>query len=577
MNKAASFLTSIRSTLFKNSRKLLLLFLVSFLHSAAIAENDIFRQLALSGKVFSTPFEVNSRIVAITDGGFISTFSTDGYRKYERPLKNRPSGDYTVTRCGIILSVSSNRRTVSFYNPDGFFVWSKTFDSEICNSPVEGYDGRIFVSTKDKLYCFGVTGGLRWERNIPAEISKPVRTLNDGTLLCISTPTGEDSLAYRFTPYGELLEEITFNGEAVLTSEHEDGVLMLFSDGTVGCCSVQQNKAISLWASLPIPNMRITKETAVAASILRLGQSYIAVLYPNGLIMTFNTTDGTEVYKTAVSSGFSRGSLFYGAGKIMAITQFAKETCFSVLDPLDGELVWSGLRQKKGDTLYFYTSDGFLLQFTENWVLSVSKPPLITIEILGKNQIKAPDSIPPIKRPRFYESYTNNAEENYIQELIQDFDDFIGPVIPVTNSFPYTGLDQSLFETDLISSVECIYKAANTGYDFSLQIGKIITNSNNELYIKSALEYTAVNGYDPDSYMLKAIYTFINTPHTYTISDSLYKKMCDAVSSICQFTGAEVFENYGSRILVKFMSSGYSTSIKEYAVNIMKILMDLQI
>ena len=77
--------------------------------------------------------------------------------------------------------------------------------------------------------------------------------------------------------------------------------------------------------------------------------------------------------------------------------------------------------------------------------------------------------------------------------------------------------------------------------------------------------------------MLKAIYTFINTPHTYTISDSLYKRMCDAVSSICQFTGAEVFENYGSRILVKFMSSGYSTSIKEYAVNIMKILMELQI
>ncbi len=541
------------------------------------AENDIFRQLALSGKVFSTPFEVNSRIVAITDGGFISTFSTDGYKKYERPLKNRPSGDYTVTRSGIILSVSSNRKTVSFYNPDGFFVWSHTFDSAVSNSPVEGYDGRIFVSTKYKLYCFGVTGGLRWERELPAEISEPVRTLNDGTLLCISTPTGEDSFAYRFTPYGDLLEEIMFNGEAVLTSEHEDGVLMLFSDGTVGCCSVQQNKAISLWASLPIPNMHITKETSVAASILRLGQSYIAVLYPNGLITTFDTADGTEVYKTAVSSGFSTGSLFYGAGKIMAITDFAKETCFSILDPLDGDLVWSGLRQKNGDSLYFYTSDGFLLQFTENWVLSVSKPPIITIEILGKNSVTVPDSIPPIKRPHFYETYTNNAEETYIQEILEEFDEFIGPAIPVTNSFAYTGLDQSLFETDLISSLKCIQKAAYTGYDFSLQIGKIISTSENELYIKSALDYTNTNGYDPDSYMLKAIYTFINTPHTYTISDSLYKRMCDAVSSICQFTGAEVFENYGSRILVKFMSSGYSTSIKEYAVNIMKILMELQI
>ena len=142
------------------------------------AENDIFRQLALSGKVISSPFEVNSRIFTITDGGFISTFSTDGYRKYERPLKNRPSSDCTVTKNGIIFSVSSNRKTVSFYNPDGYYVWGYTFEDDISNYPVTGYDGRIFVSTQKSLYCFGVTGNMRWQKSIPAELTEPIRTLN---------------------------------------------------------------------------------------------------------------------------------------------------------------------------------------------------------------------------------------------------------------------------------------------------------------------------------------------------------------------------------------------------------------
>ena len=569
MNKATAILTSIRSTLLKNSRNVLLIFLLSFLPAAVHADNDIIRQRALSGNVLSSPFEVNSRIIAITNGGFISTFSTDGYRKYERPLKNRPSTDYTVTKNGIILSVSSNRKTLSLYNPDGYFVWSYTFETTISHSPVAGYDGRVFVSTKDKLYCFGVTGGLRWERSVPAEITEQVRMLNDGTLLCISTPSGEKSFAYRFTPYGDMIEEITFYGEAVLTAEHENGVLILFSDGTFGCCSVQDNMAVSLWASLSIPNMRINKNNVDMASILRLGESYAVVLYPNGLIIAFNTEDGSEAYRTSVSSGFNKGSLYCGAGKIMVITEFDKEVVFSLFS-MDGESLWDGMRKTKGEIIYFYTSDGYLLQFTDNWLLSVSKP-----LFYEKNTYSTVSQF--VERPRTYGTYKNNEEEQYIQEIRDGFEEIMAELSPVSNPSIYTGIDPSLFEKDIISSLKCIQDAALTGYDFSNEIGELIKNSDNELYVKTALEYSIKNGYDPDAYMLKAIYTFINSPHKFIGSDSLYKLICDAVSSICKFTGAEIFQNYGNRILVKFMSSGYSTSVKEYAMSVMKSLMDLQI
>ena len=549
-------------------KKWLLSLIIILVSSPFFADDDIFRQLALSGNVVASPFEVNSRIVAITDGGFISTFSTDGYRKYERPLKNRPSRDYTVTKNGIILSVSNDRRTVSFYNPDGFFVWSQTFDEKVMNYPVAGYDGRVFVSTETTLYCFGVTGGFRWKRSVPASIDEPIRTLNDGTLLCISCPPGKESYAYRFTPYGDLIEEIKFSGEAIITAEHEKGVLILFSDGTFGCCSVQENRAVSLWATLPIPNMRISKNNTDIAFILRLDSSSAAVLYPNGLITVINTDDGSERLRSSVSSGFNKGSLFYDGENIMAITEFDSEVSFSLI-ALKGESVWNGMRRIKGNVNYFYTSDGYLLQFTDNWLLSVSKP------LKNNDEKKTLSSF--IERPRSYGTYTENEEELFIQEIRDGFKEIMEELSPVVNSSLYTGIDPSLFEKDIISSLKCIQDAILTGYDFSKEISAIITNADSELYVKTALNYCIKNGYDPDSYMIKAIYSFINSPLKFICSDTLYKRICDAVSSICRFTGAEIFQNYGNRILVKFMASGYSTSVKDYAMSVMKSLMDLQI
>lgn len=554
-----------------NFRKGIALVVVILLVFPLFADNEIFRQLALSGNVIATPVQVKSRVVTITDGGLISTFSTDGYRKYERALKKRPSENYTVTKNGMILSVSSDLMSLSFYNPDGYFVWSHDFEEKIVGSPVSGYDGRIFVSTSKSLFCFGVTGNLRWEKKLPEEINEQLRTLNDGTLLCIKSAPGKESVAYRYTPYGEMLEEITFYGEAVLTAEHEAGVLILFSDGTFGCCSVKDNRAVSLWASLPIPNMHIKHEKTDAASILRLDSTSVSVLYPNGLIIIYDTEEGKEICRTAVSSGFSKGQLFYCENKIMAVTEFGDEVIFTLVNT-DGVPIWSGMRKTKGRIVYFYTEDGYLLQFTDNWLLSVSRP-WTEKEVQKANNNDGSF----IKRPRFYETYTNTDEEKKISDILYELKEILTELQPFMGSSDNYEIDSSLFEKDLLSSLSCFKDAALTGYDFSLQIGEIIKNSDNELYVKTALDYSLINGYDPDAYMLSAIYAFINTPHNFICTDSLYKKICDSTASICSFSGGEIFQNYGSRILVKFMSSGYSTSIKEYAVTTMKTLMALQI
>ncbi|MCR4940615.1 MAG: hypothetical protein K5930_10995 [Treponemataceae bacterium] len=525
----------------------------------------------MSGKVLAAPVQVKDRIVTLTEGGLISTFSTDGYRKYERPLKKRPSKNYTVTKDGIILSISNDNKSISFYNPDGYFVWNYSFEDEIAGWPEAGFDGRIFVSTKKTLYCFGVTGSKRWEKSIPSGTNDQILTLNDGTLLCMTYKSGKESYAYRFTPYGDMLEEITFSGKAVLTAEHEEGVLILFSDGTFGCCSVKENCAVSLWATPPIPNMLIKTEKAEAASILRIDGSTVAVLYPNGLITIIDTKDGREICRTAVSSGFSKGGLYYGAGNIMAITEFSDEVIFSIIKT-DGTLLWSGMRKTKGEIIYYYTGDGFLLQFTDNWILSVSKP---WNEQDEEKQYSSNGNF--IERPRFYNSYTGNKEEIFIEDILADFKDIMEELQPFIRSTDNYSIDPSIFEKDMIASLRCIKDAALTGYDFSLQIAWIIRNADNESYVKAALDYCLENGYDPDAYMISALYTFVNTSHVFACSDVLYKKICDSIESICKFTGADIFKNYGSRILVKFMSSGYSTSIKEYAVSIMKSLMELQI
>ena len=137
-----------------------------------------------------------------------------------------------------------------------------------------------------------------------------------------------------------------------------------------------------------------------------------------GLDVVFNTEDGTVKSRSSVSSGFKKGSLFYGGGNLMAITEFDTEVTFSLL-ALNGDAVWSGMRRTKGEIKYFYTSDGYLLQFTDNWLLSVSRPLKYNLETNLSSGF--------IERPRAYGSYSENEEDIkqsgavFKQELIARF------------------------------------------------------------------------------------------------------------------------------------------------------------
>lgn len=546
------------------------LFISSLFMIHAAQDNQVLRQLALSGNVISDVYEVNSRIITLTDGGMISTFSTDGYRKYERPLSVRPSGSYCVTEKGIILSVSYDSKTISFFNPDGYFVWKHTFDDKIKFIPCSGFDGRIFVETETTLYCLGITGKINWEAELKSAPIQPIRTLNDGSLLCICSASSRSaSSGYRFSPYGELLEEITFTGKAVNTIEHENGVIILFEDGTLGCCSIKNTVSVSLWAR-ESPSRTQTASSPSSdfsrAVLFRLNRNEIIVLYPDGELMAVDAGNGETLVSLTLEEEFLQAGIYGGNGTIAVITQQEDIANFHIFS-LQGETLWEGNRKTREGTIFFYTSDGYLLQFTTDWLLSVAKP---YTPITNKTE-----TVSRIKRPSLYGIYTGNPAELYIQDIIQGLEDILTELSPFADA--YTGIDPSLITRDFNQLTSCIPKAASAGYDFSSYIGKILRNASSEMYFKAALSYTRTNGYDPDQYILNAIHTFLNTHHDFTLSDSTYMDICDAVCNVCRFTGASVFEGSGRTILLELMDTRYSNTVRQYVVKTLKSLMDLQI
>ena len=517
----------------------------------------------------------------INDGRMLTAISKDGTKLYERGLKERSSSLLTVTSKDFFYVISANYKKLSFYNPDGVLLWQKEVEEALTSKPITGYDGRVFVHSGATAYCFGINGEEKWSLNIEKGITHNLKILNDGSLLFIGKTENGMSKATRVSPFGQLLEDITFAGTITYSTSITDGVLLLFSDGTVGLCSVKNNKAESTWSMKGL----VSKENASQTLLKELENNKALVLSKNG---KFSVID---LKKQQIDFSFSQNNInptsiynvsIYSDTRKIVILSKNSSSIFVTGYSFSGSKLFDFTISASSKTEGIYLSNGIVALCDKDWTAKGYLPYQDTSKVvqnLSKPQTR--------KYLQFYTENNYLPENQYLsilqsgnygfreEEILSFIKDSLYQISTVNALGGIVGVTNSEIDNyqELISLINL---ATYSGVDFSDQIYTIITNSNDSSVLKSAFSYASICGYDPHSRMINAMENKLLQNIANRKDDGFYLKLCDGVYNICKTMGTPVLYNQGKRILTKMLTMNFSQSVRNHLTETLNLILSLQ-
>lgn len=517
----------------------------------------------------------------INDGRMLTAISKDGTKLYERGLKDRSSSLITVTSKDFFYVISANYKNLSFYNPDGVLLWQKEVEETLTSKPITGYDGRVFVHSGTTAYCFGINGEEKWSLEIEKGITHNLKILNDGSLLFIGKTENGLSKATRVSPFGQLLEDITFAGNVTYSTSITDGVLLLFSDGTVGLCSVKNNKAESTWSITGL----VSKEEAGQTLLKEVENNKALVLTKNG---KFSVID---LKKQQIDFSFSENEInptsiynisVYSDSKKIVILSKNPSSIFVTGYSFSGTKLFEFTTSASSKTEGIYLSNGIVALCDKDWTAKGYLPYQDTSKVV-QNLLKSQTR----KYPQFYTEKDFLSETQYLsilkngnygfreEEIIAYIKDSIYEISTSNSLGGIVGVTTSEIDNyqDLIRLINL---ATYSGIDFSDQISSIISSSNDSAVLKSALSYASLCGYDPYSRMINAIENKLLQNVATRKDDGFYLKLCDSVYNICKTMGTPVLYNQGKRILGKMLTMNFSQTVRNHITTTLNMILDLQ-
>lgn len=195
----------------------------------------------LGGRSLTRPVKTSYGWAGLTDGGMITAFTEDGATFWQSSL---PSGALSFISADNddFLAVPLKNKNLCFMNPRGKVLWTKEIGFEAKFAPFFGRDGRIFVFGKDCAACFGVNGIRKWSiKSESFDPSIPIAEFPDGTIVVFLEAKEDGKTAgMRISPFGDQIERIVFASRVVNSLSVPEGVLLAFSDGSLGLCAIDE-------------------------------------------------------------------------------------------------------------------------------------------------------------------------------------------------------------------------------------------------------------------------------------------------------------------------------------------------
>ncbi len=536
----------------------------------------------LGGAALAEAVRSESGFMIPIEGKILYAFDGEGNVAWTHGLSSKV--DSLSAGLGGILYAGSRKTTLCMISPGGKELWKTRIGFSMEGNPLPGRDGRVFVRSSSDIACYGLKGTRRWAIQVPGQDTRlPLTELNDGRLLVFLTKTeGGKSCALTVSPFGQPMEELTFSGQVKAAAACGDGVLLSFSDGAIGLCSVQGGKSVSSW-------IRAAAETHFSSSAVIIpelfsGRTAAFLSGSPARLLYVNTQTGTieAEAKTGLNATALRYTGFTAQG--LALADSSEAECYAS----DALPVWKARYKNAASWSYMFISDeGFIHFCGKDWVISSYR----VRQSLSKGQVS---SFKGKKASQYYAFCANNQlassdvygrnipsslslemlaawktgdfgeqEQHYLSLLTNEIN-AVNMAYSAASSSRATG-ETSYFVTHPAYSQELLTLAAASQLaTFSPVIARLLVKTSGTPLTLTLVKAAGETAFDADGALLDALlYTARHTPSSG--SDGMLMAICDATYEICRFMGIPSFVKKGNVILGYLLYPQFSKRVHDYA------------
>ena len=572
-------------------------------HILTLSNENAVWNTVISGKAICQPCETSYGFAVLTDGKMITACSNNGTKLWEKGVPGKPNPYLTVFANDFLLTVS-NEKNLTLINPSGLALWTKKVPFNITNNPYAGRDGRIFVRGKKNICCYGINGILKWQIETP-ELNKniPMQELNDGTILCFLTETVQGkSKAIRFTPFGQILENITFSGLIVSAQTCSEGILLAFAGSGMGLCSIKENNVVTKWVVASEDAVFFQTSSNINSSFVVLKNNIACLLLPtqtNSKIVYFRISDGkiinTQIIaeldlnkKTCIQKVLAVQGLFVSDNKTAMVIDSSGKIINQVYLPNNDK--------NKNWNYISYTNSNHIIVCGTNWVLNGFR----TIQKLSSGS----DKINKKTYNHFYKIDTSYYDTfTFVEKIDNSIADsartklllngkyatlekdwtsiILSATTAYTNSLSQSfssnrRIEKSLFSKDMPGTEILIKQLAILGTDnFSTVLSKLILNEKDThllLMLVSSIKYCP---FDPNQALINSLEKLLKA--TNSKNSALLMEICDSTYEICQFMGRPALYSHGMKMITQLLFPQYDSAVQNHARETLKKITQLKI
>ena len=548
-----------------------------------LAETEPGWTAVLGGKAVCEPVKTSYGFAVLLDGRMLCACTEKGKVLWQKQIQGLPQPFLTVTNDDFMYTVS-NKHMLSLFNPSGLLLWSADVPSDITQPPLAGRDGRVFLYTENHIFCYGLNGICKW--NIGTAILSSdlsLQELNDGSILAfIAGPSSTKSEALRISPFGTIIEKITFSGTVTAAASFNTGVLLTFSSGTVGMCSVPAASTGCTASAVTAWSLQSLFPAGTIPAVVKSGnsQACIACTGPTGPCVTVIHTDKGKILSRLLVSDIDVKKLVYSSGTDSDITlsdsEYAVNYTISTASTTGkAQVRWkAALPEKSSGTkswnYIYYTQQGTLILCQTSWALSgyrMIQPLSYTKETATQEtydsflEIAASSPDTQTASEELASGGYAESETVWTRSLLDAADSYI--------SFREQKLSNIREDITDFDSERLLYasyfrlmgKFGTTSFtDHIASLVRVETDPSMLSVLASAAGECA---YDPDGHMLDALTTVLLAAKP--AQTELLKNICDAVYDICRFMGRPAFNHKGKNMLARMLFSGYNNKTSAYA------------
>ena len=530
---------------------------------------------ALGGGAVAQPVETSYGIALLSEGRMLSGITYDGTVLWQRRVRGVPSP--LIGAFGDFIYVVTGGNVLNLMNPSGVLLWSAKCPFAITSAPSVEKDGRVLVQGGDGIACYGLNGMEKWTAETGAQKDIPLCFMNDGSVVAFLRENAEGkTVAKRFSPFGEPIEDLRFTGEVLCASSCAEGVIVSLTNGAVGVCAVSDGETDQSW----VAKSEFSSGAAAIAYSERSGN--IAFFYQVGAAAVADIVKAaTGEFITQIPVG--NISLSGGAqAKATAAGFFIADTKTAVEFAEDGTVLWScALPGRQKWTHLAYTDDNSIVVSMSNWIVNSYKmtqavgtpaPPAArrtdgsfvktrrAAGGQGAAHFIAPERMAEIERK--LERGALGAEEG---PLLTDIKSEAYEYLESLTTIGRVGGGPSFFAENPEYTHALMRILSKTGTaEFAHIFAELLRNEKDPDFLALLAKCAGEQRFDPDGEILSA-FEFVLERRNVANDNETLKNICDATLEICRFMGRPALFHQGKNIVARLFYPQYSKTAQNYA------------